>query len=54
VDAWTTQEDMPERRAGTAGAVIGGRLYVPGGASALQFEPTPTLFVFSFLDTLLP
>lgn len=54
LDAWTTQEDMPERRAGTAGAVIGGRLYVPGGASALQFEPTTTLFVFSFLDTLLP
>lgn len=52
--AWTTQEDMPERRAGMGGAVIGGRLYVPGGASALQFEPTTSLYVFTYLDTLQP
>ncbi len=54
IDTWTTQEDMPERRAGARGAVIGGRLYVPGGASALQFEPTTSLYVFTFLDTLQP
>jgi N-acetylneuraminic acid mutarotase len=54
VDAWTTQADMPERRAGTRGAVVGGRLFVPGGASALQFEPTTSLYVFTFLDTLQP
>jgi N-acetylneuraminic acid mutarotase len=53
-DTWTTQEDMPEPRAGTRGAVVGGRLFVPGGASALQFEPTTTLYVFTFLDTLQP
>lgn len=53
-DTWTTQEDMPEPRAGTRGAVVGGRLYVPGGASALQFEPTTSLYVFTFLDTLQP
>jgi N-acetylneuraminic acid mutarotase len=53
-DTWTTQEDMPERRAGTRGAVIGGQLYVPGGASALQFEPTATLYVFAYLATLQP
>lgn len=53
-DTWTTQDDMPERRAGTRGAVIGGRLYVPGGASALQFEPTTSLYVFTYLDTLQP
>ncbi|MBA3455033.1 MAG: hypothetical protein H0T42_18230 [Deltaproteobacteria bacterium] len=53
-DVWTTQDDMPEPRAGTRGTVIGGRLYIPGGAAALQFEPTTSLYVFSFLDTLQP
>ena len=53
-DTWTTQPDMPERRAGARGAVVGGRLFVPGGASALQFEPTTSLYVFTFLDTLQP
>lgn len=53
-NTWTTQEDMPEPRAGARGAVIGGRLYVPGGASVLQFEPTTSLYVFAFLDTLQP
>jgi len=53
-DEWTTQADLPERRAGTRGAVIGGRLFVPGGASALQFEPTTSLYVFAFLATLQP
>ena len=53
-DTWTTQEDMPEPRAGTRGAVVGGRLFVPGGAAALQFEPTTSLYVFTFLDTLQP
>lgn len=54
IDTWTTQEDMPEGRAGTRGAVVGGRLFVPGGAAALQFEPTTSLYVFTFLDTLQP
>lgn len=54
VDTWTTQDDMPEPRAGTRGGVVGGRLYVPGGASDLQFEPTTSLYVFTFLDTLQP
>ena len=31
---------MPDARAGTQGAAIGTRLYVPGGARELVFEPT--------------
>lgn len=53
-DTWTTQDDMPEPRAGARGTVVGGRLYVPGGAAAQQFEPTTSLYVFSFLATLQP
>ena len=49
-DIWTKCAFMPSPRAGTQGAAIGQRLYVPGGAMELQFVPTDTLFVFSPLD----
>lgn len=51
-DRWTTLPDMPAPRAGTQGAVIGGRLYIPGGASALQFEPLSSVLVLSYFDAL--
>ncbi|MDB4959514.1 MAG: kelch repeat-containing protein [Myxococcales bacterium] len=47
---WTTLEPIPSPRAGTQGAAIGQRLFVPGGAAALAFEPLDTLWVFSPLD----
>ncbi|MFT3694841.1 MAG: kelch repeat-containing protein [Kofleriaceae bacterium] len=50
-DTWTDYPDMPMSTAGTLGAAIGQRLYVPGGARALRFEPVSTMFVFSPLDT---
>jgi Kelch motif protein len=50
-DVWYDYPDMPVDRAGTQGTVIGERLYVPGGAQVLAFEPTDTLYVFSALDT---
>jgi len=51
-DAWMVLEPMPFPRAGTQGAVIGGRLFVPGGSGSLRFEPTDTVLVFSFLEAL--
>lgn len=53
-DTWMRLPDMPARRAGARGAVIGGRLHVVGGAARLVFEPTSTVYVLSFLDTLAP
>ena len=50
-DMWRTAPAMPAPRAGTQGAVIGGRLFVPGGSGSLQFRPEATTFVFSLLDT---
>jgi len=50
-DTWTTYEKMPVPTAGTLGAAIGQRLFVPGGARELQFQPTDTLYIFSPLDT---
>jgi hypothetical protein len=50
LDVWTTLDTMPLPTAGTLGAVIGEKLYVPGGARELIFEPTTTLFIFSPLD----
>lgn len=50
-DAWTGGEPMPVARAGTQGAVIGGRLYVPGGSATLALDPTDTLYVYAPLDT---
>jgi non-specific serine/threonine protein kinase len=49
--AWTQRPAMPEARAGSRGAVVGQRLYVPGGSASLMFQPTDTLFVFSPVDT---
>ncbi len=50
-DQWSDFDLMPEPTAGTLGAAIGQRLYVPGGARRLVFEPTDTLYIFSPLDT---
>jgi hypothetical protein len=46
-DMWTELEPMPDSRAGTQGAVVGDRLFVPGGARELVFEPLATLFVYT-------
>lgn len=54
VDQWMLLTEMPEERAGTQGAVLSNKLYVPGGSTTLQFQPTSTLFVFSLLGTLVP
>ena len=48
--------EMPQSTAGTQGAAISDRLYVPGGSRTLPsvltgFAPTDTLFVLSPLDT---
>jgi len=45
LDAWTTRDELPVARAGTQGAVIGQRLYIPGGSGSLRFEPTSTVFL---------
>lgn len=50
-DAWTDFPLMPEPTAGTLGAAVGQRLFVPGGARHLIFEPVDTLYIFSPLDT---
>jgi N-acetylneuraminic acid mutarotase len=50
-DMWTTYPMMPLSTAGALGAVVGERLYIPGGARQLIFEPTDTLLIFSPLDT---
>jgi len=51
LDVWTTREAMPVDRAGTQAAAVGGRLFVPGGAQTLSFEPTDTLYIYAPLDT---
>lgn len=51
-DVWSELDDMPDARAGTGGAVVGGRLFVPGGARTLTFSPTNTLYAFAFLEAL--
>jgi hypothetical protein len=52
VDRWTKLGDaLPVARAGAPGAVVGGRLYVPGGADTLAIEPSDTLYVYAPLDT---
>jgi hypothetical protein len=50
-NVWFTLPPMPVERAGTQGAMIGQRLFVPGGAATLTFNPTATLYVLSLLDT---
>jgi N-acetylneuraminic acid mutarotase len=49
-NVWQTYAPMPDPRAGIQGAVIGQRLFVPGGARALAFLPRDSVFVFSILD----
>jgi hypothetical protein len=51
LDEWTEGEPMPVDRAGTQGIGVGGRLFVPGGAQTLSFEPTDTLYIYTPLDT---
>ena len=51
-NVWKNYPFLPEPRAGTLGAAIADKLYVPGGAMELVFEPTDTLFVFSLDDTM--
>jgi len=46
-DTWTELEPLPEARAGTQGAVIGARFYIPGGANRLAFIPLDTLDVYA-------
>jgi hypothetical protein len=50
-DQWSDFDVMPMPTAGTLGAAIGQRLFVPGGARRLVFEPTDTLYIFAPLDT---
>jgi len=50
-DMWIDYPSMPLATAGALGAVVGERLYIPGGARQLIFEPTDTLLIFSPLDT---
>jgi hypothetical protein len=52
VDLWTPLPAMPEPRAGAAGAMIGGKLYVVGGARSLAFEPVDSILVLSYVDLL--
>lgn len=49
---WSSLPDLPLERAGAPGAVIGQRLYIPGGAGTFAFEPTDSVLVFSLLDAL--
>lgn len=51
LDKWSAREAMPAATAGTQGAVIANRLFVPGGSRTLSFQPETSLYVFSPLDT---
>ena len=46
-DTWTSLPDMPSARAGAQGVAIGQRLFIPGGAQQLLYEPTDSLYVYS-------
>jgi N-acetylneuraminic acid mutarotase len=46
-DMWTELEMMPDARAGAQGAAVGDRLFIPGGARELVFEPLDTLLVYT-------
>ena len=48
-EAWTELERLPSERAGAQGAAIGERLFVPGGAQELKFEPLDTLLELDVL-----
>ncbi|HEX5061269.1 MAG TPA: kelch repeat-containing protein [Kofleriaceae bacterium] len=47
LDRWSSLELLPVNRAGTQGAAVGTRFYVPGGAPALAYLPTDTLYIYS-------
>ncbi len=49
-DTWTVEAAMPDYRAGTQGAAIGDRLFVPGGAVKLVYEPLDTVYQYAPLD----
>jgi hypothetical protein len=51
-EEWTELEAMPEPRAGAQGAVIGGQLYVVGGSLTRMFEPTDSMLVLAYVDSL--
>jgi hypothetical protein len=44
---WTELEPVPEPRWGTPGAVVGARLFVPGGGRSLVIDPLATLLVYT-------
>jgi N-acetylneuraminic acid mutarotase len=46
-DQWTALPDLPAARAGIQGVAIGERLYIPGGANQLVYEPLATMDVFT-------
>jgi hypothetical protein len=50
LDEWTPREPMPVDRTGTQAAVVGGRLFVPGGTPAGTPSPTDTLLIYAPLD----
>ncbi len=52
LDVWTTVPDsMPVPRAGTSGAAVGDRLFVPGGTATPTLDPTDTIYIYTPLDT---
>ena len=51
---WSLDPMMPMPTGGTQGAVVGARLFVPGGARFYRLEPTSTLYIYSPLDTAMP
>ena len=46
-DRWTPLEPLPVNRAGTQGAAVGNRFYLPGGAPAYVLIPTDSLFIYT-------
>jgi N-acetylneuraminic acid mutarotase len=46
-DTWTSLPKLPMPRAGTQGAAIGTRLYVPGGAHRIAYVPDDTMDVLT-------
>jgi N-acetylneuraminic acid mutarotase len=50
-DVWNSYPYLPSPRAGVQGAAVADALYVVGGAEALVFEPTDSLYIFSLDDT---
>lgn len=51
LDVWTVGEPLPVARVQTQGAVVGNRLFVPGGAATPDGAPTDAMYLFAPLDT---